>query len=80
MQGSIPAVGQGVSFAASWSGKSKLLVQAIYCGAVLLYPAGNHAWVGWFARVGLWLTALLTVVSAGIYVVRGMAILRKGTS
>lgn len=72
--------GQGVSFAASWSGKSKLLVQAIYCGAVLLYPAGDYAWVCWCARIGLWLTAFLTVVSAGIYVGRGMAILRKGAS
>lgn len=69
--------GQGVSFAASWSGKSKLLVQAFYCGAVLLYPAEEYEWVRWCAVAGLWLTALLTVVSAGVYVARGMSILRK---
>jgi len=69
--------GQGVSFAASWSGKSKLLVQAFYCGAVLLYPAAKYDWVHWSARIGLWLTALLTIVSAGIYIGRGVTILRK---
>ena len=70
--------GQGQSFAASWSGKSKLLVQAFYCGAVLLYPAVGYGWVEWSAIVSLWLTAILTVVSAGIYVVRGIAIIRRG--
>lgn len=69
--------GQGVSFAASWSGKSKLLVQAFFCGSVLLYPAVEASWVEWCAIVSMWLTALLTVVSAGIYVGRGMTILRK---
>ena len=68
--------GQGHSFAASWSGKSKLLVQAFYCGSVLLYPAVEYPWVEWCAIVSLWLTAALTLVSAGIYVGRGMTIIR----
>jgi len=70
--------GQGVSFAASWSGKSKLFVQAFYCGAVLIYPSGSQDWSRWCAVVSLWLTAALTVLSAGIYVGRGMTLLRKG--
>jgi CDP-diacylglycerol--glycerol-3-phosphate 3-phosphatidyltransferase len=70
--------GQGVSFAASWSGKSKLLVQAFYCGSVLLYPAANAGWIGWCARISLWGTAFLTLLSAGLYVARGTQLLRKG--
>jgi CDP-diacylglycerol--glycerol-3-phosphate 3-phosphatidyltransferase len=68
--------GKGVSFAASWSGKSKLLVQAVYCGSVLFYPGDYFGWVWWFAQTFLWVSAALTVASAGLYVRRGMALLR----
>jgi len=70
--------GQGVSFAASWSGKLKLLIQAFYCGSVLLYPGGHYDWIGVCARIGMWGTAILTVYSAGLYIVRGIGLIRKG--
>jgi CDP-diacylglycerol--glycerol-3-phosphate 3-phosphatidyltransferase len=68
--------GQGHDFAAGWSGKSKFLVQAAYCGAVILYPVAWYGWVHAAAVVTMWGTAVLTVVSAAIYVGRAARILR----
>jgi len=69
--------GQGHSFAAGWSGKSKFLLQAVYCGAVLFYPGDSYEWVRLTAIGTMWGTALLTVISAGIYVNRAVKLLRS---
>ncbi|MHC4937629.1 MAG: CDP-diacylglycerol--glycerol-3-phosphate 3-phosphatidyltransferase [Planctomycetota bacterium] len=69
--------GQGHPFAAGWSGKSKFLLQAVYCGAVLFYPGDQYEWVRLTAIVTMWGTAILTVVSAGIYVGRAVRLLRS---
>jgi len=69
--------GQGVSFAAGWSGKSKFLVQALYCGSVIFYPGDGYGWVHAMALVTMWGTAVLTVVSAAIYVGRAVRLLRS---
>ena len=69
--------GQGHSFAAGWSGKSKFLLQALYCGAVLFYPGDRYDWVRGTAVFAMWGTAVLTVVSAAVYVGRAVRLLRS---
>jgi CDP-diacylglycerol--glycerol-3-phosphate 3-phosphatidyltransferase len=68
--------GRGVVFAARWEGKTKLVVQAVFCGTVLFYPGHFWNWVWWVARVGLWVTAAVTVWSAVAYLRRAAEILR----
>jgi len=60
--------GQGLAFGARWEGKTKLVVQSIYCGAVLFYPGSSYGWVWWTAVISLWATAAITVYSAVSYV------------
>jgi len=70
--------GQGMRFGARWEGKTKLIVQAVYCGALLLYPGGRFDWVELLARIALWATAVITVYSGYAYVRRAAELLRKG--
>ena len=60
--------GRGITFAARWEGKTKMVVQAVFCCALLLYPGSHFGWVYWIARVGLWVTAAVTIWSAVSYV------------
>ena len=60
--------GRGTRFGARWEGKTKLITQAIYCGAVLLYPFRQWAWVEGVAEIFLWLTLVITVFSAIAYI------------
>ena len=68
---------RGVSFAASWWGKWKLVVQAVYCGSVIFYPGHYYEWVRWVVIVTMWGTALLTVGSAVTYVTRATKLLKQ---
>ncbi|MEM9407466.1 MAG: CDP-diacylglycerol--glycerol-3-phosphate 3-phosphatidyltransferase [Acidobacteriota bacterium] len=68
--------GQGHSFSAGWSGKGKFVAQANYCGGVLFYPGNSAEWVWWFVAITGSATALLTIVSATIYVWRAAQVLR----
>ena len=69
--------GQGAVFASQWVGKTKLVVQAFYCGAVLFYPGSQFAWVWWMAHICLWSTAAITVYSAFSYVRKAREMLAK---
>ena len=60
--------GRGTRFGARWEGKTKLITQAIYCGAVLLYPFRQWAWVEMVAEIFLWATLLITAFSAIAYI------------
>jgi CDP-diacylglycerol--glycerol-3-phosphate 3-phosphatidyltransferase len=60
--------GRGTRFGARWEGKTKLITQAIYCGAVLLYPFREWAWVEVVAEIFLWATLVITVFSAIAYI------------
>ncbi|MHC4818618.1 MAG: CDP-alcohol phosphatidyltransferase family protein [Planctomycetota bacterium] len=60
--------GRGTRFGARWEGKTKLITQAIYCGAVLLYPFRGWAWVEVVAKISLWATLVITVFSAIAYI------------
>ena len=60
--------GRGTRFGARWEGKTKLITQAIYCGAILLYPFREWAWVEVVAEIFLWATLVITVFSAIAYI------------
>jgi len=60
--------GRGTRFGARWEGKTKLVTQAIYCGAVLLFPFRQWAWVESVAGIFLWVTLVITVFSAIAYI------------
>ncbi|MHC4957531.1 MAG: CDP-diacylglycerol--glycerol-3-phosphate 3-phosphatidyltransferase [Planctomycetota bacterium] len=62
--------GHGKKFGAQWEGKTKLVVQAFYCGAILFYPGDHYEWVRITAVVFLYLTAMITVYTAITYVLR----------
>lgn len=70
--------GQGMRFGSLWEGKTKLVVQAAYCGAVIVYPGHRFPAMEVIARVGLWGTAAISAYSALAYVRRAAALLRKG--
>lgn len=60
--------GRGTRFGARWEGKTKLITQAIYCGAVLLYPFRRWGWLEVVAEIFLWATLVITVFSAIAYI------------
>jgi len=60
--------GRGTGFPARWEGKAKLIVQAWYCGAAILYPGSRWHWCEVGAEILLWATLLVTVWSAVTYV------------
>jgi CDP-diacylglycerol--glycerol-3-phosphate 3-phosphatidyltransferase len=69
---------RGTSFAAKWEGKTKLVVQAIYCGTVLFYPGHQWGWVEVVARICLYATALITVYSGLSYIRKARDVMRGG--
>jgi CDP-diacylglycerol--glycerol-3-phosphate 3-phosphatidyltransferase len=77
--------GRGLSFAATWSGKWKMILQSVCVPAVLLllnvpYPQGQqgrHDWAGTTIVALVWLTVLVTAWSGVPYVVRAMKSLRE---
>ena len=69
--------GQGTRFDARWEGKTKLIAQAIYCGALLFYPGDSFEWIGWCALVFLWATFLITIYSSVSYVRSAIRLLTK---
>ena len=71
--------GRGQTFAARWEGKTKLVVQACFCGAVILYPGARWEWVHVLLGVLLWVTAAVTVWSAVSYVRRAAEVLRSAS-
>lgn len=56
-----------VAFSARWEGKTKLVVQAVYCGSVLFFPGSRFGWVWWTATVLIYVTGAVTVWSAFSY-------------
>lgn len=69
--------GRGTVFAARWEGKTKLVVQAVFCGTILFYPGSSFEWVRLLARGWLWVTAAVTVWSAYSYVRRARELLES---
>lgn len=70
--------GQGTRFGASWEGKTKLVIQAVYCGSILFYPGSRYGWVERLAQICLWLTLAITLYSAVSYTRAARRILSSG--
>jgi len=70
--------GQGRSFGSSTAGKVKMIVQAVYCGALLFYPGHFMGWVWAVAVAALWATLVISVYSAFLYVRAARAALDGG--
>lgn len=84
--------GQGVSFAAAWSGKFKMILQSLCVPAVLVLialadpasplPRHHVAEPTPFGRLAIdtivWVTVIVTVWSGLPYVLRAVAIMRSG--
>lgn len=74
--------GMGVSFAASWSGKLKMILQSAVVPLVLVMlatmrvtpepPSGPRPWQGIAIDVLVWMTVIVTVWSGAPYVVRAL--------
>jgi len=69
---------RGTVFGASRDGKAKLIIQAIYCGALLFYPGHWMTWVWYVAQITLWATLVLSVYSAMNYIIAARDTLSKG--
>ncbi len=67
---------QGVSFAADWSGKAKMILQSIAIPAILLIlwlaPPGDvtRGWARWAIDILIWATLAITIISCLPYLVR----------
>lgn len=70
--------GRGTVFAARWEGKTKMLVQAIFCGTVIFYPGSRWDWVWSLGRILAYVTAAVTVWSAFSYVRKAQELLSRG--
>jgi len=68
--------GRGTGFPARWEGKAKLVVQAVFCGAILFYPGSRFPWVRVILEAWLWVTTAVTAWSAVAYVRRATQLLR----
>jgi len=66
---------RGTVFGANWEGKTKLVVQAVYCGAILFYPGHRMEWVRSIAILALYATAAICLYSAFTYSRKAHAIL-----
>jgi len=71
--------GRGAVFGARWEGKTKMAVQAVFCGTVLFYPGSRFEWVFSLGRLLVWVTAAVTVLSAFSYVRKAREMLSRGT-
>ena len=74
---------KGIDFRADWAGKVKMVVQSVAVGAILVdvvtaYDQLEHGPVGWVRLtrdILIWLTLVITVLSATGYILRARRIL-----
>ena len=66
------AEAQGVAFRADWAGKIKMFTQSFAAGAVLVDLAlvGHVPWVHVTRDVAIWVTVVVTILSATTYILR----------
>jgi CDP-diacylglycerol---glycerol-3-phosphate 3-phosphatidyltransferase len=66
------AEAQGVAFRADWAGKIKMFTQSVAAGAVMVDLAlmGQVAWVHVTRNVAIWVTVVVTILSATTYILR----------
>ncbi len=71
----------GVDFAATWSGKWKMILQSISVPVILFlvihFDPVEHAWSNWTIEAVVYLTVIVTIWSGVPYVTRAGAVLGK---
>jgi CDP-diacylglycerol---glycerol-3-phosphate 3-phosphatidyltransferase len=70
------AEAQGVQFRADWAGKIKMFTQSFAAGAVLvnLATVDQNAWIRTTRDVAIWVTVIVTILSATTYIVRAWSL------
>jgi CDP-diacylglycerol--glycerol-3-phosphate 3-phosphatidyltransferase len=70
------AEAQGVAFRADWAGKIKMFTQSVAAEAVMVDLAcmGRVPWVHWTRDIAIWVTVVVTVLSATTYIMRAWVI------
>jgi len=73
------AESQGIAFRADWAGKIKMFTQSFAIGSVLvdLALAGKVDWVRDVRDISIWVTVVVTVLSATTYCIRARRLLMK---
>ena len=69
----------GISFAASWSGKIKMILQCIAISWCIVYVAhwtDGPPWTEWVRDILIWVTTAFTGASALVYIKRAYDLLR----
>lgn len=72
------AEAQGIDFRADWAGKIKMITQSVAAGAVLVDLAltGKVRWVHVTRDVFIWITVVVTILSATTYILRARRIFK----
>jgi CDP-diacylglycerol---glycerol-3-phosphate 3-phosphatidyltransferase len=70
------AEAQGVKFRADWAGKIKMFAQSFAAGSVLVNLAtlDQHAWIRVTRNIAIWVTVIVTILSATTYILRAWKI------
>jgi phosphatidylglycerophosphate synthase len=73
------AEAQGVKFGADWAGKVKMVTQSVAAGAVLVDLAllNKVGWVHGIRDGAIWVTVVVTILSATTYVMRAWKIFAR---
>jgi CDP-diacylglycerol--glycerol-3-phosphate 3-phosphatidyltransferase len=70
------AEAQGVKFRADWAGKIKMFTQSFAIGSVMVNLAtiDQHAWIHTTRNIAIWVTVIVTILSATTYILRAWQI------
>ena len=73
------AEAQGVAFRADWAGKIKMFTQSVAAAAVLVDLAliNKVGWVHMTRDIAIWVTVVVTILSATTYILRAWKIFRR---
>ena len=68
-----------LNFGADWAGKIKMVVQCVAVGAVIMDMVliGQVRWVHVVRDISIWVTVVVTVLSATTYILRARRVLRE---
>jgi len=72
------AESKGINFAADWAGKIKMVIQSVAVGAILVDLAcvSKVPWVHHTRNWAIWITVILTALSATTYVLKARKVLK----
>ena len=73
------AEARGINFGADWAGKTKMVIQSVAVGAILVDMAlvSKVAWVHQTRTCAIWIAVIVTVLSATTYVMKARKVLAE---